>query len=79
MVGVVGLYRWRCKAPGAVKNGKYSGTLLERATRVGESPVHEMLLTAWVRNLSRAGHEKSCLNLGGPPSKAKYTIATDSE
>ena len=25
------------------------------------------------------GHEKSCWNPGGPPSKAKYVIATDSE
>ena len=25
------------------------------------------------------GHEKSCLNLGGPPSKAKYYLLTDSE
>ena len=23
--------------------------------------------------LSKMGHVKSCLNLGGPPSKAKYT------
>ena len=29
--------------------------------------------------LSRTGHEKSCLNLGGPPSKAKYYLLTDSE
>ena len=29
--------------------------------------------------LSTVGHEKSCGNLGGPPSKAKYVIATDSE
>ena len=28
--------------------------------------------------LSRTGHEKSCLNLGGPPSKAKYYLLTDS-
>ena len=32
-----------------------------------------------VVHLSRAGHEKSCLKLGGPPSKAKYEIATDRE
>ena len=25
------------------------------------------------------GHVKSCLNLGGPPSKAKYYLLTDSE
>ena len=28
---------------------------------------------------SRAGHEKSCLNLPGPPGKAKYSRETDSE
>ncbi len=28
---------------------------------------------------SRAGHEKSCLNMGGPSSKAKYSSLTDSE
>ena len=28
--------------------------------------------------LSRTGHEKSCLNLGGPSSKAKYYPETDS-
>ena len=29
--------------------------------------------------LSTTGHEKSCGNLGGPPSKAKYSPVTDSE
>ena len=28
---------------------------------------------------SRAGHVKSRLNLGGPSSKAKYELVTDSE
>ena len=28
---------------------------------------------------SRAGHVKSCLNMGGPPSKPKYSSTTDSE
>ena len=28
---------------------------------------------------SRAGHVKSCLNRGGPPSKPKYSLVTDSE
>jgi hypothetical protein len=27
--------------------------------------------------LSRAGHVKSCLNMGGPSSKAKYSLPTD--
>jgi hypothetical protein len=29
--------------------------------------------------LSKAGHEKSCLKIGGPPSKPKYSSVTDSE
>ncbi len=28
---------------------------------------------------SKAGHEKSCLKMGGPSSKAKYSSVTDSE
>ena len=28
---------------------------------------------------SRTGHVKSCLNMGGPPSKPKYSLMTDSE
>ena len=28
---------------------------------------------------SSVGHEKSCVNLGGPPSKAKYYLLTDRE
>ena len=31
------------------------------------------------RTISRAGHEKPCLNLPGPSGKAKYSLATDSE
>ncbi len=42
---------------------------LESFAVVGDSPVrvgkHE--------DLSKAGHEKSCLNMGGPPSKPKYS------
>ncbi len=30
-------------------------------------------------SLSRAGHVKSCLKMGGPPSKPKYSLVTDSE
>ena len=29
--------------------------------------------------MSRTGHVKSCLNMGGPSSKPKYSLATDSE
>ena len=53
--------------------------ILGRSANEGESPVYETVETVLVMNLSRTGHEKSCLNLGGPPSKAKYEIATDSE
>ena len=61
-----------------VRNQFVSGTLLGSATGEGESPVcdNELTLDAY---LSTAGHEESCRNLGGPPSKAKYEIATDSE
>ena len=29
--------------------------------------------------MSKAGHVKSCSNIGGPPSKPKYSSVTDSE
>ena len=51
---------------------------LGRAVKESESLVVENRLSIWMHNLSTAGHEKSCWNLGGPPSKAKYSTATDS-
>ena len=66
-------------SPRGVTNRMDSGTPLGRATGGGESPVHEMHAAPWVQNLSTAGHGKSCGKLGGPPSKAKYETATDSE
>ena len=48
---------------------------LESPAIAGDSPV-------CVKNfgsLSKAGHVKSCLNMGGPPSKPKYSLVTDSE
>ena len=44
---------------------------LERTTIEGDSPVGEREVASDVL-LSTAGHVKSCGNLGGPPSKAKY-------
>jgi hypothetical protein len=44
----------------------------------GESPVSKIQLTL-SRHPSTAGHEKPRGNLGGPPPKAKYSLATDSE
>ena len=67
--------RW----PGGVINLWYSGMLLGRATGGGESPVREMPQALLAEYLSTVGHEKSCGKLGGPPSKAKYETATDSE
>ena len=50
---------------------------LGRQAKEGESPVIE-IVRELVGILSRTGHVKSCLNLGGPPSKAKYYLLTDS-
>jgi hypothetical protein len=44
----------------------------------GESPVSERK-ELQDRHLSKTGHVKPGLNLGGPPSKAKYSSMTDSE
>ena len=50
----------------------------ERQAKDGNSPVGENAKPlSW--HPSRAGHVKSGLNLGGPPSKAKYYPMTDSE
>jgi hypothetical protein len=45
----------------------------------GNSPVDESRSVSVVVFPSSAGHVKSCVNLGGPPPKAKYFLATDSE
>ena len=51
---------------------------MESPATQGESPVYEKK-EELSRHLSKAGHVKSGLNLGGPPSKAKYSLITDSE
>ena len=48
---------------------------MEMLTTEGDSPVKVMLK----KILSKAGHVKSCSNIGGPPSKPKYSLVTDSE
>ena len=48
---------------------------LESAAIAGDSPVCVKV----EESLSKAGHVKSCLNMGGPPSKPKYSLVTDSE
>ena len=49
-----------------------------KPAKEGESPVSKSKIGPRVF-LSKAGHVKSCLNLGGPSSKAKYYLVTDSE
>ena len=52
--------------------------LLERRAIGGESPVVE--ISASPREfLSSTGHVKPGVNMGGPPSKPKYSVSTDSE
>ena len=46
--------------------------VFEWHTIEGESPVREMVLGIIYLFSSRTGHEKPCLNLAGPPAKAKY-------
>ena len=48
---------------------------LERQAIEGDSPLRVRI----DRDSSKAGHVQSCLNMGGPPSKPKYSSATDSE
>ena len=60
------------------RTGNLSRTLLESWMKQGESPVDEK--RTWQDwHLSKAGHVKPGLNLGGPPPKAKYSLITDSE
>ena len=51
---------------------------MECQTTGGESPVAEIERLA-IRFLSTTGHVKPGGNLGGPSSKPKYSLATDSE
>ena len=46
--------------------------ILERTTIEGESPVDEKSFVLIHLFSSTTGPVKSCGNLGGPPSKAKY-------
>ena len=55
-----------------------SGTVLERPTTEGASPVREIQPSP-DEFLSTMGHVIARGNPGGPPSKAKYALATDSE
>ena len=54
------------------------GKRLESRVTEGDNPVPEVEQQRR-RYLSTAGHVKPRGNLGGPSSKAKYYLATDSE
>ena len=45
-------------------------------TEESESLVREVVI---MMSESRAEHEEFCLKIGGPSSKAKYSLLTDSE
>ena len=47
---------------------------LERTTIEGDSPVGKKFLVLIHLNSSTTRPVKSCGNLGGPPSKAKYLL-----
>ena len=51
---------------------------MERHSKDGERPVTEICVEPR-EFLSSAAHVKRCMNLCGPPHKAKYSLATDSE
>ena len=49
---------------------------MEKCAIDSDSLVHENTIKM---KSSRTEHEKFCLNMGGPSSKAKYSLLTDSE
>jgi hypothetical protein len=52
---------------------------VEPRTTEGNRPVGENALICRLTFLSKTAPVKRGLNLGGPPSKAKYYLVTDSE
>jgi hypothetical protein len=52
---------------------------VEPRAKEGNRPVGESTLACRSLFLSRTAPVKRGLNLGGPPSKAKYSLVTDSE
>jgi hypothetical protein len=74
--GVVGLLRDSSR--GVIKSAR-SRRSLERPTTEGDSPVDETRPISLEQLPSTAGHVQSRGKLGGPSSKAKYSLATDSE
>ena len=74
--GVVGFVR--CGYRHTRKDRASSLMSLERATGEGKSPVDERS-DAFQRVPQVLRDRQTCRNPGGPPPKAKYSLATDSE
>ena len=55
------------------KLAQRNANVLERTTRDGESPV-AVRVGKWASILSTTRHVKPCGKLGGPPSKADYSL-----
>ncbi len=79
IAGVVGSVRVHMQMGREVTNFLISRIDLERSAIAGESPLDENRRASLYRDPSSAGHEESCVNQGGPSSKAKYSLVTDSE
>ena len=61
----------------AFSEDDFTGKVLERPAREGESPVGESECEmSRIRSTTR--HVKPCGKAGGPPPKAKYYLVTDS-
>jgi hypothetical protein len=56
-----------------------SGSWWEPAPERVRAPYATVVTAGEPQSLSTTGHEKSCGKQGGPPSKAKYCLATDRE
>jgi hypothetical protein len=79
LAGVVGRRARIVPDPAAVTKSGSSRSRVEPRTTEGNRPVRERALTCRSMFLSRTAAVKRGLNLGGPPSKAKYSLVTDSE
>ena len=65
--------------PATVTKSGPSQSRVEPRTIEGNRPVGENALICRLMFLSKTTPVKRGLNLGGPPSKAKYSLVTDSE
>ena len=62
-----------------VDSGRVTGSCWEAAPERVRAPYRTATAGSELCSLSTTGHGKSCGKQGGPPSKAKYSLATDRE